>query len=112
MSGGNFDDTLYINDDGCLTPTGPLELAKGESVLRLDVWIWQKASACMAFQRNCPADSKWKIPTVHHENHVGPDFQPGEAFAMGLMVVKLADGQTKSVQWAEGIGLQYEKSST
>ena len=34
MADGRFDNQLEINEDGCLTPGGPLELAKGETVPR------------------------------------------------------------------------------
>ena len=103
MPGGNFDPELQINHHGCITPAGPFELAAGETVLRLDVWVWQDSSACMAVQRVFPERNRWKITTDPHEDHVGPDFKPGAAAAMGLMVVKMANGKTKSVQWTDAV---------
>lgn len=104
MPGGNFDPELMINHHGCITPVGPLDLGEGETVLRLDVWVWQDKSACMAAQRVFPDRKRWKITTDPHEDHVGPDFKPGAAAAMGLMIVKSADGQTtKTVQWTDAV---------
>ena len=106
MPGSNFDKKMMINHHGCITPAGPLDLDEGETVLRLDVWVWQDSSACMAVQRVFPERGRWKITTDPHEDHVGPDFQPGAAAAMGLMVVsKVVNGKTvtKSVQWTDAV---------
>ena len=46
---GSFDNPLTINAHGCLTPSGPLGLAEGERVLRLDIWIFQDRAGCIAF---------------------------------------------------------------
>ncbi len=105
MADGKFDNQLEINEHGCLTPGGPLELAKGETVLRLDAWIWQDSSACIAVQHNVPDGKKWKITTDPHENHVGPGFKIGAAAAMGIMVSKTVNGETKTYQWADAIFL-------
>jgi hypothetical protein len=106
MPGANFESELEINHHGCITPEGPLELAEGETVLRLDVWVWQGSSACMATQRVFPERNRWKITTDPHKDHVGPDFMAGAAAAMGLMVVsKVVKGKTvtKSVQWTDAV---------
>jgi hypothetical protein len=105
MADGRFDNQLEINEHGCLTPGGPLELAKSETVLRLDAWIWQDSSACIAVQHNVPDGEKWKITTDPHENHVGPGFKTGAAAAMGIMVSKTANGETKTYQWADAVFL-------
>ena len=44
---GSFDSPLTIDEHGCLT-RGPLGLAEGETVLRLDIWIFQDRAGCMA----------------------------------------------------------------
>jgi hypothetical protein len=103
MPGANFDDELTINPDGCLTPAGPWDIAADEKVLRLDVWIWQDNSACMAFGRNLPQGQRWEIITDHKQNHEGPSFRKGPATAMGLMVSKIGDDPEKTFQWTEGI---------
>lgn len=103
MPGSRFDDELTINEHGCLTPAGPLDLAAGETVKRLDVWIFQGRGACMAVLRDL-AGNRWEVITDPHENHVGAGFQPGPAVAMGLMVAQTAGG-TRTSQWTEVIQL-------
>jgi hypothetical protein len=105
---GRFDKELEINDHGCLTPAGPLELDRGETVLRLDAWIWQNDGACIAVQFKFPDKNRWEITTDPEESHKGEHFKPGAAAAMGLMVSRMADGQTKTFQWSDAIFL-YEK---
>jgi hypothetical protein len=100
----NFDNVLMINDHGCLTPAGPLELAADETVVRLDAWVWQNGGACMAVQHDFPERSRWMITTDADENHAGAKFQPGSATAMGLMVSTKGE-QTKTFQWTEGVTL-------
>jgi hypothetical protein len=113
---GNFDSRLEINHHGCITPSGPLELDEGETVLRLDAWIWQDESACMAVQRVFPESGRWKVTTDPHKDHVGPDFKPGAAVAMALMVVsKVVDGkkQTETYHWTDAVLLvEHEMPST
>jgi hypothetical protein len=109
MPGGNFYPELEINDHGCLTPAGPLKLEKGETVLRLDAWIWQDTCACMSVQRVFPDRDRWSITTDPHEDHVGPSFRPGAAVAMALMVVEMADGETESYHWTDAV-LLYKKA--
>jgi hypothetical protein len=101
---GRFDSPLIINDHGCLTPAGPLELAADETVVRLDAWVWQDGGACVAVQREFPDRAKWTITTDPHQNHTGEMFQPGSATAMGLMV-STRGGQTTTFHWTEGITL-------
>ena len=100
----NFDSPLTINDHGCLSPAGPLELAADETVVRLDAWVWQGGGACIAVQHDFPDRSKWTITTDPDQNHSGAMFQPGPATAMGLMV-STRGGQSKTFQWTEGITL-------
>jgi hypothetical protein len=102
---GNFYPELEINDHGCLTPAGPMKLEKGETVLRLDAWIWQDESACMSVQRVFPEKTSWKITTDPHEDHVGPGFKPGAAVAMALMVVETANGETETYHWTDSVFL-------
>jgi hypothetical protein len=106
MPGGNFDPRLEINHHGCITPKGPLKLDEGETALRLDAWIWQDESACMAVQRVFAERDTWKITTDPHEDHVGPDFKPGAAVAMALMVVsKVVNGktETETYHWTDAV---------
>jgi hypothetical protein len=102
----NFDPKLKINHHGCLTPAGPLELAEGETVIRLDAWIWQKGGVCVAVQHEFPNRKQWKITTDPEDNHEGAHFEPGAAAAMGIMVVsKVVDGktETKTLQWTDSV---------
>jgi hypothetical protein len=106
MSGGRFYPELEINEHGCLTPAGLLELAKGETVLRLDAWIWQKGGVCVAVQHEFPNREQWEITTDPEENHEGAHFEPGVAAAMAIMVVsKVVNGkrETKTVQWTDAV---------
>lgn len=105
MSGGKFDDPLTIHaNDGCLTPSGPLGLAAGETGLRLDIWVFQGSAACMAFQRN-PVGDRWEMHPAPPDDHVGDRFQPGPAIGMGLLVKRDAQGQKIVEQWSTFITL-------
>jgi hypothetical protein len=108
MPGGNFYPQLEINEHGCLTPAGPMKLEKGETVLRLDAWIWQDCSACMSVQLDFQHRDRWEITTDPHEDHVGPGFQPGAAVAMALMVVEKDNGETETYHWTDAVFL-FEK---
>lgn len=106
MPGPNFKDTILINTTtGCLFPCGPLQLAKGERPLRLEVWIFQKRSdgtqtACTAFQSAFPPDATvWA--TEGHPLHIGDPFLPGPAVGMGFLVYEKADKNVGVSQWAE-----------
>jgi hypothetical protein len=106
MPAGKFDRELAINDHGCLSPAGPLELDKGETVLRLDVWVFQKDNAaCVAVQRVFPDSSRWTTNPDPVEDHKGGPFLPGPATAMALIVSRTANGQTQAFQWTQGITL-------
>ena len=102
----SFDPQLTIHpDDGCLTPKGPLDLAAGETGLRLDIWVFQGRAACMAFLRN-PAGATWTMHPAPPDDHVGDRFQPGPAIGMGLLVKKVnATGQVIVEQWTRFIDL-------
>jgi hypothetical protein len=100
----NFDDKLTIDEHGCLSPAGPLNLAEGEAVLRLDVWVFQDGGACVAVQRDFPDRSRWTTKPDPAEDHKGAMFRPGDATGMGLMV-SITAGQTKAFQWTEAITL-------
>lgn len=106
----SFDPQLVIRpNDGCLTPSGPLELAAGETGLRLDIWVFQGRAACMAFQLN-PAGDRWMVHPAPPENHVGDRFQPGLAIGMGLLVKKAsATGPVVVEQWSRSIDLVDDK---
>ena len=105
MPGHAFDDPLMIHpNDGCLTPSGPLGLAAGETGLRLDIWVFQGRAACMAFQRN-PAGTSWEMHPAPPDDHVGDMFQPGPAIGMGLLVKTDAHGQKIVEQWTSFITL-------
>ena len=105
----NFDDKLTIDGHGCLSPAGPLELAEGETVLRLDIWVFQKGGACMAVQHDFPDRSRWTTNPDPDEDHEGVKFKPGAATGVGLMI-SMTDGQTTSFHWTEGILLVDGKS--
>lgn len=111
MPGPNFDDVILINkDNGCLFPRGPLQLATGETPLRVDVWIFQKRidgtqTACMAFQDTfSPGTTVWA--TLGHPVHIGGPFLPGPAVGMALLVYEEADKSIAVYQWAEAILLE------
>lgn len=108
----SFDSQMTIHaDDGCLTPSGPLELAPGETALRLDIWIYQRSvgAACMAFLLN-PTGAKWTMHPAPPNDHVGNRFQPGPAIGKGLIVKRNDQGQMIVDQWDEPINLVEIKS--
>jgi hypothetical protein len=100
----SFKSSLEIDDHGCLTPSGPLELATGETALRLDIWVFQDRAACMGFLLN-PAGATWTLKPDPHEDHFGDPFQPGTATGMGLLVKKNAAGQAIVEKWDRTITL-------
>jgi len=102
----NFDSPLKINKDGCLDPTGPLDLAPGETAVRLDIWVWQDNGACVACQRSFPSGEQWTATPDPKQDHTGEMFKPGPATAMAILVSTTA-GETKTFQWTEGILLEY-----
>ena len=101
---GSFDEELTIDEHGCLTPSGPLGLAAGETVLRLDIWIFQDRAACMGFLLG-PEGDRWTMNPDPHDDHFGERFQPGAATGMGLMIKKNAMGQAIVEQWDRHITL-------
>jgi hypothetical protein len=104
----SFDDPMLIHaTDGCVTPSGPLGLAAGETALRLDIWIFQPGAggaACMAFLRNLQG-ATWTMHPAPPNDHFGNRFRPGEANAKGLMVKRDAKGQIIVEQWDRPINL-------
>lgn len=114
---GSFDNPLTIDEHGCLTPSGPLGLADGERVLRLDIWIFQDRAACMDFLLGPegeaptpglderPPPGTWTMKPDPQSKHVGEGFQPGAAIGMGLMVKKNAERQVIVEQWNVPIDL-------
>jgi len=100
----SFKPELTIDDHGCLTPSGPLGLATGETALRLDIWVFQDGAACMGFLLN-PAGATWTLNPDPHEDHFGDPFRPGAAIGMGLLVKKTASEQPVVEQWDRPITL-------
>jgi hypothetical protein len=101
----SFKSSLEIDDHGCLTPSGPLGLATGETALRLDIWIFQDRAGCMGFLLN-PTGDTWTLKPDPHEDHFGDPFQPGAAIGMGLLIKKDAAGQAVVEQWNRPITLR------
>ena len=101
---GSFDKELTIDKHGCLTPSGRLALAAGETVLRLDIWIFQDRAGCMGFLIG-PEGDCWTMSPDPHDDHFGERFQPGGAIGMGLMIKKNAMGQAIVEQWNRPITL-------
>ena len=107
----NFDSPLTINDHGCITPAGPLDLAEGETPKRLDVWVWQEGGACAAVQRVfAPGSNRWAANPDPDEDHTGAKFVAGPATAMALLVSETKEG-TKTFQWTEAILLTSDGGS-
>jgi len=106
--GHGFDETMMIDNKGCLTPKGPLGLAANETGLRLDIWIFQGSAACMAFLLN-PAGATWEMHPEPPDDHFGDKFEPGGAVGMGLIVKEeeIEGGQKRRIveQWTAAITL-------
>ncbi|WP_331372731.1 hypothetical protein [Sinorhizobium chiapasense] len=103
---GSFDDELAIDEHGCISPAGPLELEADETVLKLDVWVWQPRGACMAFLGGPFRGKRWEMNPDPHDDHFGDGFRSGAASAMGLMVTRKANGETRAFHWTEAILLK------
>jgi hypothetical protein len=112
MPSGNFDDTLTIDGHGCVAPAGPMELADGETMLRLDAWVFQQQGSCVAVQCDFPDRTRWTTAPNPNEDHSGARFVPGDATGMALMVSRTAAGQTEVFQWTETIMLVAGKAVT
>ncbi len=98
----SFDKELTIDGNGYILPCGPLGLAAGETVERLDIWVFQDSSACMGFLL-APAGARWTMQLPY--NRFGDRFQPGAAIGMGLIVKKNAAGEAIVEQWNRPINL-------
>lgn len=105
---GSFDEELTIDEHRCLTPKGPLGLDPGDTALRLDIWIFQRRAACMAFLLG-PAGARWEMSPDPDDDHFGKGFEPGGAVGMGLMVKKNAMGEPIVEQWTTSITLVESK---
>jgi hypothetical protein len=112
---GSFDKELTIDEHKCLTPAGPLGLAPGETVSRLDIWVFQKgarvnpdevAAACVAFLPGPFQGERWKANPDPNNDHFGEGFEPGPAIGMGLMVKKNEKEETIVEQWRKDITLK------
>jgi hypothetical protein len=107
---GSFDKEMMI-EHGCLKPSGPLGLADGERVLRLDFWILQDGAACMGFLPGPQGEmdevppGRWTITQDLRANHFGKEFETGAAIGMGLMVKQNAKGEKIVEQWDRPINL-------
>ena len=108
--GASFDDVLTIDKHECLSPAGPTGLTPGETMVRLDVWVFQKGDdgrgACVAFKPGPFQGERWTTNPDPHDNHFGLGFRPGEATGMGLMVWKSAGGETIVDQWSKKLQLK------
>jgi hypothetical protein len=107
---GNFYPELEIDEHGCISPAGPLDIPKGEKVVRLDAWVWQDSSACIAFQLKFPHKDWWETTSDPRKNHVGASFRPGAAVAMALMVTE-EDGEMETYHWTDSV-LLFQKGMT
>jgi hypothetical protein len=102
---GSFDDVMEIDSHGCLSPAGPTGLASGETMVRLDFWVFQEA-ACMDVVKDPLTEARWRANPDPHTNHFGPPFKPGPAIAMGLMVKKDGSGAITVEQWSRAVTLK------
>jgi hypothetical protein len=112
MPGGNFADRMTIVNGG-LKPHGPLDLAEGEVVERIDIWVFQDAAACSGFLKEGDEGlnltlNKWEMnPQYLKDNNFGDDFRPGAAIGMGMLVKRKGKGATAIVeQWNKAIILE------
>ena len=119
---GSFDDVQTIvvhkghnKSHKCLSPEGPLG-APGETVERLDIWVFQKgardpnsdevAAACVAFLERPFTGDRWKANPDPEKDHFGEGFEPGPATGIGLMVRKDKEGKTIVEQWEKKLELK------
>ena len=51
---------------------GPLDLEPGETVLRLDAWVFQKSGACMTF---VPGPFRWDKVSVEARSVIAREFK-------------------------------------
>jgi hypothetical protein len=103
----SFKDELEIDASGRITPSGPLELADDEDIVRLYAWVVQtredgSAAICSGFQEagGFPSRKEWK--TRADAVHEGV-FSKGQATAMAVMVTKRGragrEGGATSSRW-------------
>lgn len=104
---GSFNSPLQITA-GRIAPNGPLVLAAGEIVLRVDIWIFQRnfngrGGAFMDFLLSPPGPN-WAI-APGPANHFGMKFRPGWATGKGLMISRI-NGRPFVFHWSRDIELQ------
>ena len=102
----NFDNELIINEHGCISPQGPIELAPGEVCLRLDAWVAQPGGACMSHVAGPFKAGRWVTNPNPELDHIGDRFMPGPARAFGITVNRRSNGQTIAQHWSEDIQLK------
>jgi hypothetical protein len=106
----SFDDVLTIDPEGNISPSGPLELVKGETVEKLYAWVFQlnhdgTGAACIAAQPSPGklASDDW-VTEPNSTDHAGR-FQPGAATGIAVTISTDAGGRTKVFWWSETISV-------
>jgi len=102
MSGGKFDNQIWLDSKGILSPQGPLELDAGETALRLDIWVYQDNAAYVAVQRSFPPPPGGTWTADPATAVYTGQFQLGPATAMALLLSTTASG-IEAYQWTKGI---------
>ena len=108
MPAGNWNPKLPINAGHGFVewPAGPLVLADGESMVRVEVWVIQETTGAvqMTYQSNFPAnpmtwfaDQVWYPKPPGYPPWIGGLFKPGAA--LGTAVAIAMKSNVQSYYW-------------
>jgi hypothetical protein len=117
-SGGNFDKVLFIDQNGHISPSGPLDPSLN-TMKEVYAWVIQMrndGSAAHISEQELaidPSVTRWTTSGSDKVSNHGR-FEPGPAVALALGVAVTPDGETNLSWWSEAVSVQWagSKSST
>ena len=99
---GSFNDPLKIDNNGHLSPKGPLAINQGETHKGLYIWVMQPQAQgegafiqCQGEPNN--AANAWVMKNGYQYHH--GKFKPGQAIAMGILTTEKTAGGKSIVFW-------------
>ena len=112
MPAGNWNPTLPIATNGFVEwPAGPLVLADGESMVRVEAWLMQKTTGAiqMTYQDKFPGTpNSWIADDVYWPSGYAPWsgglFKPGPALGIAVAIAIISNVQSY-YWWSEEVGL-------
>lgn len=111
-SGGNFDKVLFIDQNGQISPSGPLDPSLN-SMREVYAWVVQmrddgSAAAHISEEELAGLDTsvtRWTTGGSAKVTHHGR-FEPGPAVGLALGVAETPEGTTHLSWWSDSVSLQ------